>query len=185
MPHKMQPEKLASFGRAPYLLLAALKQFPKRMWLFEPAPNRWSIHKTILHLADSEASAYICCRRYIAERGSLDLRFDSARWAETLGYCHQSTREALEIVRRLRKATHGLLVTLQQGAKSNGPEESSGSELSLDDWLEHHQRHILHHIVQMTHSYEIWRRTHPPRLTASPSWRSNASSPESILTAQF
>jgi hypothetical protein len=69
---------------------------------------------------------------------------------------------------------------LQQGAKSNGPEESSGSELSLDDWLEHHQRHILHHIVQMTHSYEIWWRTHPPRLT-----RSNASSPESILTAQF
>jgi len=60
----------------------------------------------------------------------------------------------MEIVRRLRKATHGLLVTLQQGAKPNGPGESSGNELSLDDWLEHHHRHILHHIVQMTHSYE-------------------------------
>jgi hypothetical protein len=52
----MQPEKLASFGRAAYFLLTALRRFPKKMWLFEPA-NQWSIHKTILHLADSEASA--------------------------------------------------------------------------------------------------------------------------------
>src|SRR5215469_15185242 len=128
MPYKMQPEKLESFGRAPYCLVTALREFPKKMWQFEPAPDRWSIHKTILHLADSEASAYICCRRYIAEHGSLDLRFDSARWAETLGYCHQSTREALEIIRRLRKATYELLVTLQEGAKATGSIEA---QLSL------------------------------------------------------
>jgi hypothetical protein len=177
MPYKMQPEKLASFGRAPYSLLTALRQFPKKMWLFEPASNQWSIHKTILHLADSEASAYICCRRYIAENGSLDLRFDSARWAETLGYCHQSTREALEIIRRLRKATYGLLVAFQEGAQANGPGESPGGELSLDDWLEYHQGHIVHHIVQMKQNYNIWQRSHPPRKSASASQRLIGASP--------
>jgi len=167
MPYKMQPEKLESFGRAPYCLLTALRQFPKKMWLFEPAPNRWSIHKTILHLADSEAGAYICCRRYIAEQGSLDLRFDSARWAQMLGYSHQSTREALEIIRCLRKATYELLVTLQEGAKRNGHGEVPTSEVSLDDWLEHHERHIMHHIVQMKQNYDIWHRSASSQKSAS------------------
>jgi hypothetical protein len=62
-------EKLESFGRAPALLSAALKQFPKKMWLFKTSPEKWSIHEVILHLADSEATAYICCRRLIAEPG--------------------------------------------------------------------------------------------------------------------
>ena len=169
MPHKMQPEKLESFGRAPYCLLTALRQFPKKMWLFEPAPNRWSIHKTTLHLADSEASAYICCRHYIAEHGRLDLRFDSARWAETLGYCHQSTREALDIIRRLRAATYGLLVTFQEGTKTSGPTELRGGELNLDDWLEYHHRHIMHHIGQMKLNHDTWQRLHPPRKCGSAS----------------
>jgi hypothetical protein len=172
MIYKIQPEKLESFGRAPYFLLTALKQFPRKMWLFEPAPNQWCIHKIILHLADSEANAYICCRRYIAEQGSLDLRFDSARWTETLGYCHQSTQEALEMIRRLRKATFGLLVTLQQ--RTNAAEQSTSGEIQLNDWLEHHQRHIAHHIVQMRHNYDIWRRSHPPKKSASASRSSKA-----------
>jgi hypothetical protein len=179
MPYKMQPEKLESFSRAPYYLLTALRQFPKKMWLFEPTPDRWSIHKTILHLADSEASAYICCRRYIAEHGSLDLRFDSARWAETLGYCHQSTREALEIIRRLRKATYGLLVTFQEGAKANGRGEVPTGEVSLDDWLEHHERHIVRHIVQMRQNYDFWR-SHTPRKPAPPSGLLRVDSPSTI-----
>ena len=182
--YKIQPEKLESFGRAPYFLLTALKQFPRKMWLFEPAPNQWCIHKIILHLADVEANAYICCRRYVAERGSLHLRFDSARWAETHGYCHQSTQEALEMIRRLRKATYGLLVMLQQGTKANTPEESSSDEVNLDDWLEHHQRHIIHHIVQMKQNYDIWLRSHPPRKAASALRSSKVASPATIHAAR-
>ncbi|MGC2417850.1 MAG: hypothetical protein WA434_08895, partial [Candidatus Acidiferrales bacterium] len=50
---------LESFGRAPVLLSTALGQLPKKMWLYKPVPDRWSIHEIILHLADSEASSYI------------------------------------------------------------------------------------------------------------------------------
>jgi hypothetical protein len=185
MRYQVRPEKLEYFGRAPAFLFAVLRQFPKKMWLFEPAPDRWSIHQTILHLADSEASAYVCCRRYIAERGSLDLRFDSARWADSLGYCHQSTREALEIIRRLRKMTYQLLVALQHAARTSAAEHTMEAGLSLDDWLEHHERHILHHIAQMRENYGIWRRTHPPRKPASHSGRPNVASSTVISAARF
>ena len=66
----MRRQQLESFGRAPALLSVALRQFPKKMWLYKPSADRWSIHEIILHLADSEASGYVRCRRFIAEPGS-------------------------------------------------------------------------------------------------------------------
>ena len=105
---------LESFGRAPALLSAILRQLPKKMWLYKPSPERWSIHEIILHLADSEASSYVRCRHLIAEPGVAIAEFDPARWAGNLGYFHQSTREALEIIRRLRKMTYQLLVAVPE-----------------------------------------------------------------------
>src|ERR1700689_2688360 len=105
---------LESFGRAPALLSAVLRQFPKKMWLFKSSPERWSIHEVILHLADSEATAYIRCGRLIARPGSAVLSFDPALWAGSLGYFHQSSKEAMELIRRLRRMTHQLLKALQE-----------------------------------------------------------------------
>src|ERR1700691_226203 len=82
---------LESFGRAPALLSAVLRQLPKNMWLYKPSAERWSIHGIILHLADSEASSYVRCRHLIAEPGVAVAAFDPARWAGNLGYFHQST----------------------------------------------------------------------------------------------
>src|ERR1700736_4824770 len=104
-------QKLESFGYAPALLSAALRGFPKKMWLYKPTPERWSIHETILHLADSEASAYIRCRGFIAEPGNAVQQFDAARWAGSLGYYYQSTAGPLGIIRGLRKRTYLLFFT--------------------------------------------------------------------------
>src|SRR5215469_12637844 len=48
MRYQIRHEKLESFGHAPAFLFNALRQFPKKMWLFEPAPDRWSIHSVWL-----------------------------------------------------------------------------------------------------------------------------------------
>ena len=123
MTREERRSKLESFGHAPTLLAGALRQFPKKMWLYKPSAEKWSIHETILHLADSEASGYVRCRRFIAEPGSPVLQFDAARWAGSLGYFHQSTREALEIIRRLRKMTYQLLASLPDPIWSNAVEQ--------------------------------------------------------------
>jgi hypothetical protein len=166
-------QKLESFGRAPALLSSALRQFPKKMWLHKPSQDRWSIHEIILHLADTEATSYVRCRRFIAEPGTPVLEFDSARWAGSLGYFHQSTREALEIIRRLRKMTYQLLVTLPDPIWSNTVSHPSEGEISLERWVELQERHIPHHIEQMKRNFDAWLITHPPRKPASPSVRAN------------
>jgi hypothetical protein len=176
-------QKLESFGRAPALLSAALRQYPKKMWLYKPSPDRWSIHEIILHLADSEATSYVRCRRFIAEPGSPVLKFDAARWAGTLGYFHQSTREALEIIRRLRKMTYQLIVTLPEAVWSHTVEHPRDGELSLDRWIEMQERHVPHHIEQMRQNYERWLATHPPRKPATPSAKSHLPSRMISLSA--
>lgn len=90
MTREERRQKLESFGRGPALLSAALRHFPKKTWLYKPFPHSWSIHEIILHIADSEASSYLRCRRYITEPGSPVVMFNTDRWASALGYSHQS-----------------------------------------------------------------------------------------------
>lgn len=176
---------LESFGRSPALLATVLRQLPKKMWLYKPTPPRWSIHEIILHLADSEASSYVLCRHLIAEPDRAVAKFDAARWASTLGYFHQSTREALEIIRRLRRMTYGLLVTLPEPVWLHALEHSTEGKISLETWMDRQERHIPHHIEQMKQNYEAWFRTHPPRKPASRSSRPGAQSRVMSLSAEL
>jgi hypothetical protein len=173
-------QKLESFGRAPALLSAAHRHYPKKMWLYKPEPDRWSIHEIILHLADTEATEYIRCRRFIAEPGTAVMSHDPARWADTLGYFHQSTREALEIIRRLRKMTYQLLANLPDQVWSNTVELPHEGDLSLEAWLERQERHIPHHLEQMKLNYEEWLKTHPPRKPATPALKIGPAAPRYV-----
>ena len=164
-------QMLESFGRSPALLATVLRQLPKKMWLYQPTPQHWSIHEIILHLADSEASSYVLCRHLIAEPDKTVAKFDAARWAGMLGYFHQSTREAIEIIRRLRRMTYGLLGTLPEPVWLHTLEHPTEGKISLETWMDRQERHIPHHIEQMKQNYETWFRSHPPRKPAARSSR--------------
>jgi len=176
---------LESFGRAPALLSGILRQLPKKMWLYNPSPERWSIHEIILHLADSEASSYVRCRHLIAEPDVAVAEFDPALWAGHLGYFHQSTREAIEIIRRLRKMTYQLLVAVPEPVWSNIVEYPKEGAISLDSWIERQERHIPHHMEQMRHNYRTWIGTHPPRKPATRSGGSSTPPRPISLSAQY
>jgi hypothetical protein len=176
---------LESFGRAPALLSGILRQLPKKMWLYKPAPERWSIHEIILHLADSEASSYVRCRHLIAEPGLAVVEFDPALWAGNLGYFHQSTREALEITRRLRKMTYQLLVSLPEPVWSRTVEYPEEGAITLESWIERQERHIPHHMEQMRQNYAAWLGTHPPRKPASRSSGSSAPPRTIAMSAEY
>jgi DinB superfamily len=182
MTREERNRKVELFGRAPTALAAALRQFPKKMWMYKPAEDRWSIHEIILHLADSEANSYIRCRRLIAEPGKPVLSYNPEIWAGTLGYFHQSTKEALDLIRRLRKMTHQVLINLPQQIWYNTVEHPEDGALSLDQWLDIQVRHIPHHLEQMKHNYAVWSAAHPPRKPASASIKTMAASSTQFIT---
>jgi hypothetical protein len=176
---------LESFGFGPNLLQAALRQFPKKMWCYQTSPDRWSIHDIVIHLADSEASTYVRCRRIIAEPGTAILKFDGERWAKSLCYFNQSAREALDIIFYLRKATHKLLAGLPDHVWDNTVIHPRVGQITLKKWISIQERHIPHHIDQMRENYNSWYKLHPPRKSAARLQSVSQDLSESIAAESF
>jgi uncharacterized damage-inducible protein DinB len=145
-----------SYGAAYQRLIDALERFPREMWQYRPAPDQWSIHEIIVHIADSEANSYIRCRRLLAEPGSTVLGYDQDDWARALDYHAQSVEEALELFKSLRRLSYLLIKAAPESAWSHTVEHSENGTVTMDDWLDTYERHIPEHIEQMQANYDHW-----------------------------
>jgi hypothetical protein len=160
MTHAERQHKIESYGNAHRLLVAALQQFPVAMWQYRDAPDGWTIHETIVHIADSEANSYIRCRRLIAEPGSTVLGYDENLWAHKLHYHNQDTAGALELFKWLRGQSYRLIKSLPEEVWSNTVNHTEQGMMSMDTWLDIYERHVPEHITQMQHVYDAWQRQH-------------------------
>ena len=149
-------QRIEAYGMAHQQLVSALGRFPREMWQFRPAPDQWTIHEIIVHIADSEANSYTRCRRLLAEPGSSILGYDEGTWARELGYQDQNTGDALELFKWLRHNSHALIRDLPESAWSNTAIHSESGLMTLDDWLGVYASHIPDHIEQMQRVYGAW-----------------------------
>ena len=136
---------------------AVLAKIPKEAYDYKPTPQAWSIREIIHHLPDSEASAYVRCRKIIAQSGVTVDVYDQELWAERLGYGSREVGDALELFRLMRSYTVDLLRTVDAGVWENHfvmhPENS---RVTLLRWLELYARHADSHSAQMQRNYEAW-----------------------------
>ena len=156
----MTPEererRIESYGSAHARLLDALKEFPREMWGYRPAPGDWTIQEVVVHIADSEANSFIRCRRLIAEPGSAVLGYDEALWTRALRYGEQSADDAVELFRWLRLTTWKLIRDLPASTWANTVEHSENGRMTMDDWLDVYDRHVPEHIEQMRRIHAGW-----------------------------
>lgn len=148
--------KIEAYGQAHQVLSNALAQFPRAMWQYRPAPDRWTIHEIVVHITDSEANSYSRGRRFIAEPGTQIAAYDEMRWAAALRYHDQSIDAALELFKWLRGNTYELIKSLPVEVWSNTLHHSEIGLMTMDDWLGTYERHIPDHIAQMQAVYEAW-----------------------------
>jgi hypothetical protein len=148
--------KIEAYGQAHQILSAALAQFPRDMWQYRPAPDRWTIHEIVIHITDSEANSYIRGRRFIAEPRTQISAYDEMRWATALAYHEQSTEAALELFKWLRSSSYDLIKSLPAEVWSNTLDHPEVGTMTMDDWLDTYERHIPDHIAQMQAVYEAW-----------------------------
>jgi hypothetical protein len=154
--------QIEAYGQAYQILSDALAQFPREMWQYRPAPDRWTIHEIVIHIADSEANSYIRCRRFIAEPGTQISAYDEMRWATALQYHDQNTATALELFKWLRGNTCDLIRSLPAGVWANTLDHPEMGTMTMDDWLDIYTRHIPEHIAQMQAVYAAWQKVTQP-----------------------
>lgn len=161
MTPQQREQKIESYGNAYNLLVDEIKKFPEDMWKFKPAPGKWSIHEIIIHLADSETSGYIRCRRFIAEPGSKVLAYDQDKWCNKLNYHQQSTEDALELFKFLREMSYNLIRSLPDPVWANVIEHSENGLMTMEDWLAIYEAHVPVHLKQMQRNYATWKEVNP------------------------
>jgi hypothetical protein len=148
--------RIESYGTAPQQVAATLAQIPRECWQFRPAPEEWSIHEQIIHLADSEAYGYIRLRHGISQPGSVVGTYNQAEWAKEMAYHAQNPDHALELFTWLRRVSYELIHALPDEAWANTFEHPERGTLTLDDWLVTYDNHVTGHIAQMRACYAAW-----------------------------
>ena len=137
---------------------AALKTVPKEAWLFKPAPKEWSVHEVIVHLADSETNSYLRARRLVADPGQPLMAYDQDHWADNLDYHKQSTDDALEVTRLVRKLTYELVKDLPDEVWAHTAVHPEYDEpYPFTRWLKIYANHPRAHAEQITENYRIWK----------------------------
>lgn len=157
MTKEERSKKLESYADAPDGLRKALERIPREAWTYRPAPDRWTIHEIVMHIADSEANGYVRCRRLIAEPGTQIMAYDQDAWARALCYHDQDIGDALELILWLRRTTYQLLRMVPEEVWTNRVDHPEVGSITLDDWLETYERHIPIHIDQIHRNYQAWK----------------------------
>lgn len=154
--HERQ-QLIESYGNAYDVLIASLKEFPEEMWQWKPAPEKWSVHEVLIHIADSEANSYVRCRRFIAEPGSGVYGYDENKWATKCNYHKRSIDEALELFRLLRKTTYDLIKTVDEETWLTATvNHSENGIMKFEEWLKIYEEHVPIHIRQMKRNLAAW-----------------------------
>jgi len=149
-------QRIEAYGGAAALLEDALKQFPREMWQWKPSAHRWSIHEILVHLADSEANAYLRARRFIAEPGQPVMAYDQDVWAQKLNYQAQSTDDAVALLRLVRRMTYHLIKSQPDEVWSRTALHPEHADYTFERWLEIYSHHVHGHIEQMKKNHAAW-----------------------------
>ena len=165
MPPDERKQKIEEYGRGFELFRAAIADIPRQAWEFKPAPNEWSIHELIIHMADSESIGATRARKLIAEPGSTLMPYDETGWALRLHYAEQNLEDALQVFRLARQSTYDLLNLVPDGVFGHQvihPERvhpEFGEVYTLDKWLSIYTDHIREHIEQARKIHLAWKET--------------------------
>ena len=157
-------EKLEEYGHGFELFMAALAEIPREAWEFKPAPNEWSIHELIIHMADSESMGAMRARKLIAEPGSTLMPYDDSGWAVKLNYANQNLDNALQTFRLARQTTYHVLKMAPDRVFEHEvlhPEKvhpEYGENYTLDKWLSIYTAHIREHIEQLQKTHQAWKK---------------------------
>ena len=152
-------ENIGSYSKGYEKFITAVNELPKEMWDFKPAPDKWSVNEIIIHMADSEANSFTRARKIICEPGSTITAYDQDLWAVKTNYLSQSTGDALELFKNLRKMTYKVIKDLPESTWSNFIIHPENGKMTLDDWLTVYENHVTVHINQMKRNFNDWQKS--------------------------
>jgi hypothetical protein len=122
------------------------------MWVYKLAPDAMSIHDTVCQMADNEVIEYLHFRSLVANPDCATREIESTEWPGKLGYFYQDIREAMGIIRALRRFTYHSLEKLPEDLWTRRADQ----HMSLDRWLANRESYYPKQIRGMERIYYGW-----------------------------
>ena len=155
----MDTDKLIAKYESGYqLLLDELKEIPKQAYSFKSHPKSWTIAEIIMHLADSEAHGFIRVKKIIAESGGKVCVYNPQIWADNLFYPEMNYKDALDLIRILRKNLVFVLKKTKSGDWNKYIYHPETGKITLVDLIQLYINHVDVHIKQIHQIFYSWKK---------------------------
>lgn len=150
---------IEEYGRGYEMLRDATEGLTEDELRFRPAPDKWSIHQILIHLADSELVATQRLKKVLAEEEPLLMSWNQDAWVNGLGYEKLDREQHLLLFQLLRTHMQPILahLTAEQGERA-GVYEDAG-RFTFKQLLESRVKHVRVHLAQIDRVREAYRQS--------------------------
>ncbi|MEK4485815.1 DinB family protein [Psychrobacillus sp. FSL H8-0484] len=140
---------IEEYGLGYKMLREAINCLSEEELRFKPAPNKWSIHQVLIHVADSELVSTQRLKKVLAEEEPLLTSPDQDAWANALGYDQLDREQYLLLFELLRSSMLPILAQLTtEQVKRVGVYADEG-RFTFKQLLEYRVEHIRGHLAQI------------------------------------
>ena len=140
---------IAEYFRGHDLVREAIAGLTEEELRFKPAPDKWSIHEIIIHLADAEIVGVSRLKKVLAEDRPLLTSYDQDAWANSLEYDRQDREHHLLLFKMLRESMQPSLETLSAEQSERIGMHDEAGELSFRQLMERYVSHVRDHLGQI------------------------------------
>ncbi|MCM3268073.1 DinB family protein [Paenibacillus elgii] len=150
---------IEEYRRGDELLREAVKGLMEEELRFKPAPDKWSIHEILIHLADSELVSTQRLKKVLAEDEPLLTSWEQDVWTKNLGYEKQDRDQYLLLFQMLRAHMQPVLVHLTADQSERVGVYEDGARFTFRQMLEYRVKHVRIHLAQIERVKEAYRQS--------------------------
>lgn len=141
---------LEAAEKSPKQVAAAVSGLPEKVLRYKPAPDKWSIHEILGHLADVEIVYAYRLRQMLADKKPVIAPMDQDDWARNLGHLESSPPELVALYGLNRHANLRILQRLKApDFEKSAYHPETKENFSVAQLIERMATHGANHLEQI------------------------------------
>lgn len=142
-------DPLVSLKKAPKRVKKLLRGAKEKELRWKPAPDKWSLHEILAHLADGEVVLGSRMRYVAGEDRPVLVAYDENKFVARLGVDRQDTDELLEDFAAVRRANVRFLARVPEDAFAKSGMHTERGEVTLSNLVTTYAGHDRLHEAQI------------------------------------
>ncbi|MBB3128201.1 putative damage-inducible protein DinB [Paenibacillus rhizosphaerae] len=139
------------------MLREAIEGLTEEGLRYKPAPDKWSIHQILIHVADSEMSSTSRLKKVLAEDEPTLISFDQDAWANNLGYDLLDREQYLLLFKLLRLSMQTILDNLTSEQTERVGVYVDQARFNFKQLLVFRVEHVRGHLAQIERVKKAYR----------------------------